>query len=116
MRYLALLPPADPLPTGEQLQNKVSGEFTVAILDVKTTNKQGLTSGSWTMHVHFQTWVALQTFHCSQGYKAVCALHKLLDDEHKDICASSEGKSTTKGKLITVVTQKALPLISPAKL
>lgn len=99
MRCLALLPPADPLPARDHLQNKVSGEFIVPISDVKTNNQQGLTSGSWTMHVHFETHVELQTFHCSQGYNAVSALQKLLDDEHKDICASCEGRSTTKGKL-----------------
>lgn len=91
----------------------VSGEF-VAVSDVKTTYQQGLASGSWTTHVHFQTQVQLQTFQCSQGYKAISAFHNLLDDEH-NICATCGGKGTAKGKL-TVVTQKALPLLSPAKL
>lgn len=56
---LGLPSPADPLSSREHLQKKVSGEFTVAISDIKANSHQGLTSGSST-----QIQLELQTFHC----------------------------------------------------
>lgn len=72
MRQLALLPPADPLPTRKHLQNKVSGELIVVISNVKANSQQGCASGSWTMHVHskhrwnFRPFIAVRATRLSQ--------------------------------------------------
>lgn len=108
---MGLPPSADPSSVREHLQDKVPGEFIVAISDVKANSHQGFASRSstqhrWNIRPFFAVW-ATRLPQLSTSFRVVNTRMSVPVEK---------GEVEQRESSITVVTQKTLTLISPAEL